>query len=157
MKKRDVHFIFLCGLLSLTPINAAKPDTSTFVIQLLHEDEYVSGTGVGVMKQHKIIRAMETYEQELSVYSKTAEPFDIDFSKNVILLVDLGYKNTGEYSIVLGEAVSITDKIVKVTVKYSASCIVTLGVTNPYAMWRLPTTQVVLIQEEWVEQDCRVH
>ena len=151
---RILNLAILCAFPTIFfSIATAEP---AIVIEKLHEDDYISGTAMGVMKQHKVIRSYEVYREELSVYSNAAEAkLDINFSNNIILLIDMGQRSTGGYSISLGKTITTTNKFVKINVIYStcAGGPITNSVTNPYAMYLIPTQKSeVLIQEDWINK-----
>ena len=154
MKLRSAPSVILGILLLFSCFALATTETlqSAFVIQLLHESDYIGGTASGVMKQNKVIRTKEMYREQLLVYSNSDEPLEIDFSENVVLLVDMGGRATGGYSISLADSILTTEKYVKINVVFSiCTDVQTLLVTNPYAFYRIPTQKEILIQEEWIE------
>jgi len=106
-------------------------------------------------KQSKIIVNQLDYDEELSVYTGD-KPEIIDFSKGKVLLVDMGERNTGGYSIkVTSVDVNENDVVANVNLtKPGQDCLVTAVFTNPYQFVFIPTRKEVLITERVTLEEC---
>ena len=125
-------------------------------IQLLHGDHYIAN-GSHTIKQSKVISSTDRYHNELSNYSSDV-PFDINFLNHKVLLIDMGLRLSGGYSVSLDNSRSLVDAdSVTVTVILTFpgdGCITTDALTNPYAFYRVPTQKELLIQEELFMESC---
>jgi hypothetical protein len=125
-------------------------------IELLHRSNFIAN-GSFTIKQIKVLSSTDRYHSELLSYS-SEDPSDINFSNDKVLLIDMGERNSGGYSVSLDNSrLLIDDDSVTVTVILTflgSNCITTDSITNPYAFYRVPTQKELLIQEELVIENC---
>ncbi len=107
-------------------------------------------------KQSKVIVSQKDYDNELLVYT-SASPESLDFSTGKVLLVDMGQRNTGGYSIkVTSIEVSENYVIARVNlIQPGQNCLVTDALTNPYQFVFIPTLKEVLITERMTLEECQ--
>lgn len=107
-------------------------------------------------KQSKVIVSQKDYDKELLVYT-SASPESIDFVTGKVLLIDMGKRNTGGYSIkVTSIGVSENYVIAHVNLmKPGQNCLVTDALTNPYQFVFIPTQKEVLITERITLEECQ--
>ena len=67
---------------------------------------------------------------------------NVDFTDNVIVLIDLGLKPSTAYSAELTQVVELDDEI-EVHVKYSTACIGGSAMTRPVQMWQITTAKPI--------------
>jgi len=107
-------------------------------------------------KQSKVIVSQENYVKELSVYTSVS-PENISFSTGKVLLVDMGQRNTGGYSIKV-TSVDISENYVVAQVNLmqpGQNCLVTDALTNPYQFVFIPTQKEILITERITLEECQ--
>jgi len=111
--------------------------------------------GTYTQKQSKVIVNQPDYDQELLAYT-AAKPASFDFLTGKILLVDMGKRNTGGYSIeVTSIEVNKNDVIAHVNLtKPGQNCLVTDVLTNPYQFVFIPTQKEILITERVTREEC---
>lgn len=134
--------------------NAATlpPAESQFVV--LKEALLPEG-GVFTKKQAKVIFTQADYAAELAIYTSLA-PSSVDFSKGRVLLVDMGPRSSGGYSVRVA-SVDVADSWVVVNVELvtpGPQCIVTASLTNPYQFVFIPTLKEILLSEKMVVTSC---
>ena len=124
---------------------AVTPPEALFTV--LAEGTLPQGGGY-TKKQSKVISGQADYATELAVYS-SATPASLDFVAGQVLLVDMGPRNTGGYSIRVTSVNVANDWVVANVelVKPGPQCIVTLALTNPYQFVYIPTRKEVLLSE----------
>lgn len=113
-------------------------------------------TGTYTQKQSKVIVTQADYDEELRVYTGSASSEDINFSAGKILLVDMGERSTGGFSIEV-TSVEVNENNVMANVnltKPGQNCLVTTALTNPYQFIFIPTLKEVLITERITVEVC---
>jgi len=112
--------------------------------------------GIYTQKQSKVIVNQKDYDNELLVYT-SATPESIDFLTGKVLLVDMGQRNTGGYSIkVTSVDVSENHVVAHVNlIQPGQNCLVTDALTNPYQFVFIPTRKEVLITERMTLEECQ--
>jgi len=157
-----MNIIFLLLLSGITVSISGCVDNSIAEDDPLPESifsETQSGTqtnnGTYTQKQSKVIVSQSDYDQELLVYTGT-RPASIDFSTGKILLVDMGGRNTGGYSIKV-TSIEVNENNVVANVNLmipGKNCLVTMALTNPYQFVFIPTRKEVLITERITLEEC---
>ena len=109
---------------------------------------YHTQTGLNTKKQTKVITSQTDYATELANYTY-ATPALVDFTLGKVLLVDMGIRNTGGYSIGVTSVSATYNSVLAnvLLVKPGPGCIVTQAITNPYQFVYIPSTQEVLVSE----------
>jgi hypothetical protein len=99
-----------------------------------------------IEKENRIITSEEelksVWNQAFKNYSKKEPLPEVDFSKNIVVLVALGERNAGGYSIKVKNAVP-TKAGILVTVEETSpgkTCMLTTAMTYPYQIVQLNTT-----------------
>jgi hypothetical protein len=157
MKKFQSFFV---SVVLLSVVLVSTGDTSAesvlpgplFVV--LNSGQYTQ-TGITTKKQAKVITSQIDYATELANYTYTA-PTLVDFTRGKVLLVDMGVRNTGGYSIGV-TSVSARENSVRANVllvKPGPGCIVTQAITNPYQFVYISSTKEILITESLQIKDC---
>ncbi|MFT6948807.1 MAG: hypothetical protein ACJARP_003241 [Vicingaceae bacterium] len=121
--------------------------------EILHEfeyNEYANPTS----KNAIIIRNQVDYENEL--ITRTSEAVKaVNFEEELIVLIDMGTRNTGGYS--LNVTFSESDNYVRANVVFTfpgEGCVVTNALVNPFKLIKLGTTKYVLVTEEITFTSC---
>jgi hypothetical protein len=120
----------------------------------LNRGEYTLN-GISTKKQTKIISSQIDYAAELANYTSTT-PTSVDFTKGKVLLIDMGGRNTGGYSIGV-TSVNVADNWVVTNirlVKPGQGCIVTQALTNPYQFVFIPSLKEILVSESMEIINC---
>lgn len=141
----------LSGCLSDSNAESPLPESE---YQELNRGAYtVSGTFTE--KQVKVITSQASYNEELVNYTSEI-PTIVDFSQGKVLLVDMGQRNSGGYSIGVS-SISVEDNYIVAGVVLSSpgqNCAVTLALTNPYQFVFIPTNKEILVSESLTVYDC---
>jgi hypothetical protein len=140
----------LCGCTDESNAEAPLPEAQ-FVE--LNRGESTQAT----KKQTKVISSQADYAAELAVYTD-AVPAPVDFAAGKVLLVDMGPRSSGGYSIGV-TSVRVDDESVVANirlVKPGTNCIVLDVLTNPYQFVFIPTLKEILISETLETADCPV-
>ena len=104
--------------------------------------------GISTKKQTKVIWSQVDYAAELATYT-SATPTSVDFTTGGVLLVDMGWRNTGGYSIGV-TSVDVTDNSVVANIrliKPASTCPVAQVITNPYQFVFIPHLKEILVSE----------
>ena len=132
----------------------AQEQVAEISYSVIHSDYYTSN-GELTNKGSRVFSHQEGYFNELVKYSND-ESSAIDFSSSRVLLIDMGPRSTGGFSIEVGE-IRDHDEYIKVEVtllKPGNNCMVAQAITNPYQFLKLVTSKEVLINEELRTIDC---
>ncbi len=151
------NIILLCTILSLSGCvensNAESPLPETEAQQL--KQGFYTNSGTYTKKQLKIITSQADYNEELANYTSDV-PAEIDFDKGRVLLMDMGQRNTGGYSIGL-DSIDVFEAHITANVNLSKpgqNCVVTQALTNPYQFVYIPTEREVLVSESLTIYTC---
>ncbi len=147
-------FVAIPTLLGCAVVLNSSDVPSGEKIFVLAEGGFPEG-GVFTSRQSKVISTQEEYATELAIYTKAA-PVNIDFKKGKVLLVDMGRRSSGGYTVRVA-SVDETDNWVVVNVELvmpGPNCIVTMSLTNPYQFVFIPSLKEVLISEKLVVTEC---
>jgi len=155
-----MRIIFLPLLLGVTLSLSGCADEATAEDPLPESEfsELQSGLHADndTQKQSKVIVNQEDYDKALLVYT-SASPESIDFVTGKVLLVDMGQRNTGGYSIKV-TSVDISENYVVAQVNLmqpGQNCLVTDAITNPYQFVFIPTQKEILITERITLEECQ--
>ena len=122
--------------------------------QQLKQGAYID-SGIFMKKQIKIITSQFDYNDELANYTSDT-PEEIDFEKGKVLLMDLGQRNTGGYSIGL-DSIDVFETHITANVNLSKpgqNCAVTQALTNPFQFVYIPTLREILVKESLMIYQC---
>jgi hypothetical protein len=111
--------------------------------------------GIGTKKQTKIISSQADYAMELLNYS-SAKPASVDFDKGRVLLVDMGVRNTGGYSVGVA-SVDVAENWVVANVglvRPGSGCVVTQAPSNPWQFVFIPSRKEILVSESLKITNC---
>ena len=106
-------------------------------------------------KTIKVINSDADYKKILANYSKDSAKI-VDFTSGKILLLDIGQRNTGGFSVAVS-AVEEHEKhvVVKVVITNpSPSCMLFQAFTNPFQFTYITTHKKLLIVEEMEYHNC---
>ena len=106
-------------------------------------------------KQIIIINNENQFESEFNKYQIASIP-NIDFERNVVVLINIGGKSSGGYKI---DIEGIVDNNEKTTIKSnisspSSSCNTASVMTNPYIFVEVTTTKDIVVKERFVTNKC---
>jgi len=149
-------FLSVCatGLIAcIDNSNAQSPSQGLQFVEL--NSGQFTQTGLYTQKQSRVITTQEDYASELATYT-SVPPVAVDFSKGKVLLVDMGKRNTGGYTIeVTSVDVGVGYVIANVSLtKPGSGCVVATVLTNPYQFVYIPTLTEILISERLETTNC---
>lgn len=147
--------VLMMPLLSscMTDSDAASSPSEVAHVELA--SGHYTDTGMTTRKQSKIILSQQDYAAELANYSSSA-PMEGDFAAGKVLLVDMGPRSTGGYSIGV-TSVDDNENYVVANVRLfmpGQNCVVTQAVTNPYQFVFVSSVKEILISESLEVNDC---
>ena len=148
--KNSIVFLAFAGFLFLFAGGIAAQNAAGFVV--LHHSQ----TGLTyTKKQTQVITTQAEYEELLANYSHEA-PRQLDFSRGRVLLVDMGERWSGGFTIeVTGIVVMKTAVRVNVLLtKPGRTCLTEQSITNPYQFVYIPTRKEILVSESLTAFDC---
>ena len=120
----------------------------------LAKGEYTQN-GLPTRKQTKIISSQSEYAAELANYTSAAAA-TVDFAQGKVLLIDMGSRDTGGYSVSLTRAYDAGEWVqTAITlVLPGAGCAVSQAATNPYQFVFIPSQKEILISESLRKTAC---
>ncbi|MCJ8313897.1 MAG: protease complex subunit PrcB family protein [Saccharospirillaceae bacterium] len=135
---------------------AAKALSTPVVIEyeILHEsqyNEYAASTSKSVI----VIRNQVDYKSELLKRSSAAIKA-VNFDNETILLIDMGTRLTGGYTIEM-QSLTVENDYVRAQVILKSpgnNCGTTQAITNPFKLIKLKTTSEILITEKIILYSC---
>ena len=145
---------FMSALLGCAGDSSAQSASAESLYVVLNQGVYTDN-GMGTKKQTKVISSQVDYAMELANYS-SATPASVDFDKGRVLLVDMGTRNTGGYSIgVTSVDVSENWVVARVgLVRPGSGCNVTQALTNPFQFVFIPSRKEILVSESLQITNC---
>ncbi len=158
MKKVVLTLVFssvalgLAGCLSSSNAETSSQEPAASQVQ---SGGYIL-SGLNTRKQTKVLIDQYSYEAELANYTDET-PEQLDFSKGKVLLVDMGPRSTGGYSIKVTSTEEHEDYLMaSVTLtKPGNGCMVTQAITNPYQFLYIPVLKEILITETLEVVNCQ--
>ncbi len=106
-------------------------------------------------KSATILRDLNSYEDELYKRSNEYQK-PVDFDTHTVLLIDMGPKNTGGYTLRI-ESLLTENDYVRAHVVFTVpgdTCVVATALTNPYKFIEVATTKDILVTEDVEVSDC---
>jgi hypothetical protein len=146
--------VFMSAQLGCAGESSAQSASAESLYVVLNQG-FFTDNGIGTKKQTKIISSQVDYAMELATYS-SATPASVDFDKGRVLLVDMGTRNTGGYSIGV-TSVDVSDNWVVARVglvRPGSGCNVTQALTNPYQFVFIPSRKEILVSESLQIASC---
>ncbi|MEK9712936.1 MAG: protease complex subunit PrcB family protein [Thalassolituus sp.] len=120
----------------------------------LHQSAYLE-SGLEHDRTFQVFTDQESYEDELINYTSD-QAQTVDFKENQVVLFDMGSRSSTGFSISLMD-VSEADDVVTLEINYvrpGGDCSVTTTDTNPWVMFRIESTNEVVLQESFSDLDC---
>ncbi|MBX2886943.1 MAG: protease complex subunit PrcB family protein [Granulosicoccus sp.] len=141
-------FLVACSSASGTDTPA---ETMDFVVTV---QEGMPAGGTFTEKQVKVISNQDSLNQQSEIYG--VDYFTVDFSTSKVLIVDMGQRNTGGFSVDV-TSIEIHPESARANVVLTvpgADCIVTDALTNPFMFVEVSTRQEILVSESLEITDC---
>ena len=116
---------------------------------------HITENGIPTKKQTKVLLSQMDYAAELANYT-SATPVSVDFTTGKVLLVDMGVRNTGGYSVaVMSVDVGTNSVVANIRLlKPGSGCAVTASITNPYQFVFIPSLKEILVSETLEVVNC---
>jgi len=142
----------LAGCLSDTTSEATNPTVPFSVI--VSGDHPISGTDKN--RKLEVFRDQESFNARLAEYVESVQEHTVDFSTKRAVLLDLGQRNTGGYSIATSEIQEFNDHVIIVitVTKPGSTCAVTQAFTSPFEFIEVQSTKEILFVEQLVVSNC---
>lgn len=118
-------------------------------------------SGVGNQKD-AVIQDQEDWSALWSEFSSNVKPApelpEINFEEELVIACFVGYQNSGGHSIEIKQVYKENGKLVIVRnhIAPGKNCIVTMAITQPYCMIKIPKTEFksVSFDGETIQNDC---
>lgn len=153
MKRLLILVPFIFQIQGCNDANATSP-VPAIEYEILHESQY-NEYAESTSKSTIVIRNQTDYENEL--LKRTSETIKtVNFEQETILLIDMGTRNTGGYSIDIQSFAGENDHIraqVLLTLPGN-NCGTNQALTNPFKLIKLKTTNEILVTEEIKVSGC---
>ena len=153
MKRLLIIVPFIFQIQGCNDANATSP-IPAIEYEILHEahyNEYADSTSKGFL----VIKSQTEYENEL--LKRTSETVEaVNFEEETIVLIDMGTRNTGGYTI---DIQSFTEENNYIRAKVfltlpGENCVTTQAITNPFKLIMLKTIKDILVTEELSIASC---
>ncbi|MCJ8313577.1 MAG: protease complex subunit PrcB family protein [Saccharospirillaceae bacterium] len=141
-----------CQVDDLNDDQVLEGDSVTYTV--IHSANSKTNGELG-SKTFKVLKSQAEYFDELANYSTDATK-TIDFDHAQVILLDIGQRNSGGYSVEISD-INEFDDYIKVEVNIQSpgnGCITTQALTNPYKFIELQGTKEITINESLVSIDC---
>ena len=146
--------VCLSALLGCAGDSSAESPSVESLYVVLNQGLYTDN-GIGTRKQTKIISSQADYAMELVNYS-SAKPASVDFDKGRVLLVDMGVRSTGGYSVGV-TVVDVAENWVVANVglvRPGSGCVVTQAPSNPWQFVFIPSRKEIFVSESLKITNC---
>jgi len=122
--------------------------------QVIHDQQY-NEFARELPKEVLVIKEQTTYEAKLKERS-TEKALAIDFTRETLLLLDMGVQMSGGNSIEVDSVEAIENNVV-FNIRYifnGPNCMATMALTNPYKIIKVQTTNIIVIRESQSMRHC---
>jgi len=147
--------VFMSGMMDGVRESTAQRVLPELPFVELHKADYTQNSRF-TKKQTKVITSQADYAAELAIYT-TAAPVSVDFTNGRVLLVDMGVRNTGGYSIAVTSVNATRNSVIAniSLTKPGKYCATTQSLTNPYQFVFIPSLDEILISETVETTRCK--
>lgn len=148
---RVLGLVLLLPFVLAVTAKCVAQNTTDFVV--LHQDAFALTYS---KRQTRVISTQADYEAALALYS-IDEPHQLDFNAGQVLLVDMGIRPTGGFSVKVAGVNDGMKGAVRVDVVLTRpghGCVVAQALTNPFQFVYIPTRYEILIFEKLVTSNC---
>ena len=159
MLSKSINAVLMILILSCLPgclsdTNAGTPIPTVPFSVIVSGDNPISG--VAKNRKLEVFKDQASLNARLDEYVRFVTEYTVDFSTKRVVLLDLGQRNTGGYSIATSEIQEFNDHvIVQVTVtKPGSTCAVTQAFTSPFEFIEVQSTKEILFTEQLVITNC---
>jgi len=153
---RIILFLFVTSTLSgCINKSSAESPVPEIEFQELAGGQYVDNQRTFPEKQFKLITSQASYNESLLIYSND-DPASIDFINGQVLLVDMGLKGSGGYSIKIKSIIKDNATLTALVESESPAegCPADAVQTNPYQFVYIPSKEEVFINESRTVIQC---
>lgn len=121
------------------------------------ESGYYPISGTDKNRKLEVFRDQASLNARLTEYVQLPQEHTVDFSTKRAVLLDLGQRNTGGYSIAASEVQEFSDSVmVSITItKPGSNCAVTQAFTSPFQFIEVQSTREIVFVEQMVVSDCK--
>jgi hypothetical protein len=142
----------LAGCLSDTNAETPIPTVPFSVIV----SGYYPISGTDKNRKLEVFRDQPSLNARLAEYVESVQEHTVDFSTKRAVLLDMGQRNTGGYSIATSEIQEFSDYVtVSITItKPGSHCAVSQAFTSPFQFIEVQSTKEILFVEQLVISDC---
>jgi len=113
-------------------------------------------SGVAKNRKLEVFKDQASFNVRFAEYVESVQEHTVDFSTRRVVLLDLGQRNTGGYSVATSEIQEFSDHvIIQVTVtKPGSTCAVTQAFTSPFEFIEVQSTKEILFIEQLIITNC---
>jgi hypothetical protein len=159
MSRKLTNNIFMLLITScltgcLSPTSAETP------IQYVPFSVIVSGqypiSGADKNRKMEVFKDQPSFDAELALYVELIQPHIVDFSAKRVVLITLGQRNTGGYSVAMTGVQEFSDYIrASITItKPGSNCAVPQSITSPFQFIEVQGTKEMIFTEQLVVSNC---
>jgi hypothetical protein len=156
-KLTNTNFVVLIIFCLTGCLSDTNAETST---QNVPFSEIVSGqnpvSGVYENRKIEVFKDQVSLNARLAAYVQLPQEHTVDFSTRRAVLVNLGQRNTGGYSVAMSGIRELSDHIMAsiTIIKPGSNCAVTQSFTSPFQFIEVQSTKEILFVEQLVVSDC---
>ena len=158
--KHQIHFLFIMPLSFLFFIGCNSDSNAQIAVSevpysiILSGDNTLSGTFEN--RKIEIFRDQESLDSSLALYATFIREHTVDFSSSRVVLINMGERNTGGYSVEVDIIEDHPDYIIlkAIMVKPGENCMTTPSLTSPYIFIEIESAKEILIEESLEIDDC---
>ena len=149
-----VVLITSCLAGCLSPTNAGTP-VQNVPFSVIASGQYpISGTHKN--RKIEVLMDQPAFDAELALYVELIQPHIVDFSTKRVVLITLGQRNTGGYSVAMTGVQEFSDSIrASITItKPGSNCAVPQSFTSPFQFIEVQSTKEMIFTEQLVVSNC---
>lgn len=153
MKRLLILVPFIFQIQGCNEASATSP-VPAIEYEILHEEQY-NEYADSTSKSFLVIKSQTDYENEL--LKRTSEKAEaVNFEEETIVLIDMGTRNTGGYTINI-QSFTVENDYIRAKVLLTLpgdNCGTTQALTNPFKLIKLKTKKDILVTEELSISSC---
>ena len=150
--KNELKLYFLLFVIFVAPFSYSE-QVQNVEYRVLESGQYGPYADSG--KQIIVINNISQLENKFRTYPTNSTP-NVDFRKNVVVLINMGEKPSGGYEVDVERIIDDKENTT-ITATFSSpgsSCISAAVMTNPYIFIEVATTKNILLNERHVIKEC---
>ncbi|MDH5711980.1 MAG: protease complex subunit PrcB family protein [Gammaproteobacteria bacterium] len=144
--------VFLSGCL---PDSNAETPVPTVPFSVIASGDYPA-SGSFENRKLEVFRNQASLDASLATYAQLSQPYIVDFSTSQAILINVGQRTSGGYSVKTDVVQEFSDhiKVFTTLTKPGNGCLTTLALTYPFEIIEVQSTKEVIFEQQLIMYNC---